>query len=96
MTFRPDANLDPGQVRDMRGSGSGRRGLPGGFSIPGMGGGGGSGRGIPVGGGIGGVIVLLVIVGAYLYLQGGLGGTSNGVPARRSGSAPTAMRSGCS
>ena len=79
MTFRPDANLDPGQVRDMRGSGSGRRGLPGGFSIPGMGGGGGSGRGIPVGGGIGGVIVLLVIVGAYLYLQGGLGGTSNGV-----------------
>ncbi|MDL2336110.1 MAG: neutral zinc metallopeptidase [Chloroflexota bacterium] len=73
MTFRPDANLDPGQVRDMRGASGGRRGLPGNFSFPGMGGGG-SGGGLPVGGGIGGIILLLVVVGAYLYLSGGLGG----------------------
>jgi predicted metalloprotease len=71
MTFRPDVNLDPGQVRDMRGAGGGRRGLPGNFSFPGMGGGGG---GLPVGGGIGGIIILLIVVGLYLYLSGGLGG----------------------
>ncbi len=63
----------------MRGAGGGRRGLPGNFSFPGMGGGG-SGGGIPVGGGIGGIIVLLVVVGLYLYMSGGLGGgTSTGI-----------------
>jgi hypothetical protein len=72
VTFKPDAQLDPGQVRDMRGSG-GRRGLPGGFNFPGGLGGGGGGRGIPVGGGIGGIIVLLVVVVAFAYLSGGLG-----------------------
>src|SRR5574338_527064 len=74
MTFRPDANLDPGQVRDMRGASGGRRGLPGNFSFPGMGSGG-SGGGLPVGGGIGGIIVLLVVVGLYLYRAGGRGGS---------------------
>jgi predicted metalloprotease len=63
----------------MRGAGGGRRGLPGNFSFPGMGGGGG---GLPVGGGIGGIIVLLIVVGLYLYLSGGLGGGTNtaGIP----------------
>jgi predicted metalloprotease len=79
MTFRPDVNLDPGQVRDMRGAGGGRRGLPGNFSFPGMGG---SGGGLPVGGGIGGIIVLIIVVGLYLYLSGGLGGApaNTGIP----------------
>jgi predicted metalloprotease len=81
MTFRPDAQLDPGQVRDMRGAGGGRRGLPS-FNFPtGRGGGGGGGGGdIPVGGGIGGIIVLLVVVVAFAYLSGGLGGApSSGI-----------------
>ncbi len=77
MTFKPDAQLDPGQVRDMRGAGGGRRGLPGGFNFPGgLGGGGGSGGGglgLPVGGGIGGIIVLVVVIVAFAYLSGGLG-----------------------
>ncbi len=65
----------------MRGAGGGRRGLPGNFSFPGMGGGG-SGGGLPLGGGIGGIIVLIIVVGLYLYLSGGLGGgtTNTGIP----------------
>lgn len=77
MTFKPDAQLDPGQVRDERGAsgGGGRFGLPGGLGGLGGGGGSGGGLGLPVGGGIGGIVVLLVVVGLYLYLNGGLGGT---------------------
>jgi uncharacterized protein len=61
MTFKKDVRLDPGQVRDMRGRGGGRgrgMGLPGGIPIP-------------MGGGIVGVIVLIVIV---LLQSGILGG----------------------
>jgi len=73
MTFKPGARLDPGQVRDLRGAGGGRRlGLPGGFNFPGRGGG--SGGGLPVGGGIGGIIILIIVVVAIAYLSGGLGG----------------------
>jgi predicted metalloprotease len=78
MTFKPGAKLDPGQVRDMRGAGGGRRiGLPGGFNFPGMGGGG-SGGGLPMGGGIGGIIVLVIVIVVIAYLSGGLGGTTPG------------------
>ena len=75
MTFKPGARLDPGQVRDLRGAGGGRRriGLPGGFNFPG--GGGGSGGGLPMGGGIGGIIVLVIVIVAIAYLSGGLGST---------------------
>jgi len=75
MTFKPGARLDPGQVRDLRGAGSGRRGLPGNFNFPGMGRGG-PGSGIPAGGGIGGIIVLLIVIVVIAYLSGGLGGTT--------------------
>ena len=73
MTFRRGARLNPGQLRDLRGSGGGRR-----LGFPGFGGGGG-GRGgggmpIPIGGGIGGIVVLLVIVGVIFFMNGGLGG----------------------
>jgi predicted metalloprotease len=73
VTFKPGAQLDPGQVRDMRGAGGGRR-LPS-FNFPiGRGGGdGGGGMGIPVGGGIGGIIVLVIVIVVLAYLSGGLG-----------------------
>jgi predicted metalloprotease len=55
--FNPDADLDTSGIEDTRGSGGGRSGgLPGGM--------------IPVGGGIGGVILLVVIV----LLNGGIPG----------------------
>ena len=76
MTFKPGARLDPGQVRDLRGAGGGRRiGLPRGFGFP-SGGGGGSGGGLPMGGGIGGIIVLVIVIVAIAYLSGGLGGAA--------------------
>jgi predicted metalloprotease len=79
MTFKPGAKLDPGQVRDLRGAGGGRRriGLPGGFNFPG-GSGGGSGGGLPMGGGITGIIVLVIVVVAIAYLSGGLGAPTPG------------------
>jgi hypothetical protein len=59
MTFKKDAQLDPGQVNDMRGRGGGGGGMRAG-GIP-----------IPAGGGIIGIIVLVVIV---LLQSGILGG----------------------
>ncbi|GAA1672598.1 neutral zinc metallopeptidase [Kribbella yunnanensis] len=57
MKFNPDADLDTSGIEDTRGSGGGRGGgLPGGM--------------IPVGGGIGGLILLVVIV----LLNGGIPG----------------------
>jgi uncharacterized protein len=76
MTFKPGAQLDPGEVTDARGSGGG-----GGFGFPGGFGGGrsrGGGIGVPAGGGIGGVIVLVIIIGLYLFLNGGMGGNGGG------------------
>ena len=74
MTFRRGARLNPGQLRDLRGMGGGGRriGLPGG-GFGGRGGGGG-GFGLPVGGGIGSIVLLLVVVGIMFFLNGGLGG----------------------
>src|SRR3954454_14843969 len=80
MTFRRGARLNPGQVRDVRGSrggGGGGFGLPGGgFGFPSGGRSSGGGIGVPAGGGIAGVLVLVVIIGLYLFLSGGIGGTS--------------------
>ena len=60
MEFNPDAELDTSDVEDVRGSGGG--GLPGGRI------------GLPVGGGFGGLILLVII----LLLNGGLpGGTGD-------------------
>ena len=83
MTFKNDAPLDPGQVNDQRGSGgagSGGGGMfPGGFQVPGGGssGGGGGGMGIPMGGGIGGIVVAVIVIGIILFMRGGLGGSSD-------------------
>ncbi len=78
MTFRRGARLNPGQVRDVRGASGRRFGFPSG----GLGGGfgrGGGGSSLPLGGGIGGIIVLIIVVGLYLYLSGGLGGAQSGI-----------------
>jgi predicted metalloprotease len=76
MTFKPGAQLDPGEVRDERGSSGGGGG---GFSFPGgFGGGGrsqGGGIGTPAGGGIAGVVVLVIIIAVYFALNSG---NSNG------------------
>ncbi|GAB3924756.1 neutral zinc metallopeptidase [Kribbella albertanoniae] len=57
MKFNPDADLDTSGIEDTRGSGGGRSGgLPGGM--------------IPVGGGVGGLILLVIIV----LLNGGIPG----------------------
>ena len=83
MTFRRGARLNPGQLRDLRGAGGGRRvGLPGGLGGLGRGGGG----GLPMGGGIGGIILLVVIVGVVFFLNGGFGG---GTAAPTAGQAQT-------
>jgi hypothetical protein len=81
-----NANLDTGQVEDMRGSGRGRGTgrpfpMPGGDSGASMGGGGGGGLPIPGLGGKGGLgivgIILVCLVG-FLCLGGGkLGGLGN-------------------
>jgi predicted metalloprotease len=78
MTFRRGARLDPGQVRDARG-GSGSLGGLGG-SLGGLGRGGGGGAiPIPIGGGIVGVIIFVVIL--FILFSGVLngGGTQSGV-----------------
>ncbi|HEU4946247.1 MAG TPA: neutral zinc metallopeptidase [Kribbella sp.] len=68
MKFNPDADLDTSGVEDVRGSSGGGGRLPGGR------------MGIPVGGGIGGLILLVII----LVLNGGLpGGGDSGEPAAR-------------
>ena len=95
MTFKPGARLDPGQVRDMRGQGGGRRiGFPGGFNFPG-GGGGGSGGGLPMGGGIGGIIVLVIVIVVLAYLSGGLGGTTPSGGGLQNGPLSTTLQQEC-
>jgi predicted metalloprotease len=77
MTFRKGARLDPGQVRDVRGQGGGRRsGLPGGLSFPSGGGGGngGGGSAIPASGGLGMIVLSVSIVIVQIIANGGLGG----------------------
>jgi predicted metalloprotease len=77
MTFKRGARLDPGQVRDARGSsGGGGLGLPGGFGIPG---GGGGGIGVPAGGGIAGVVVVVIVLAVYFALNSGSLGTASGL-----------------
>jgi predicted metalloprotease len=73
MTFRRGARLNPGQVRDARGSSGGSGlGLPGGFGFPtGSGRSGGGGMGIPAGGGIAGIVVLVIVIGIYVALSSG-------------------------
>src|SRR3954451_1632536 len=79
MTFKNDAPLDPGQVNDQRGSGGAGGGggaFPGGFQIPGGGSSrGGGGMGLPMGGGLGGIVVTVIVIGIILFLRGGLGGS---------------------
>ncbi|HYI22477.1 MAG TPA: neutral zinc metallopeptidase, partial [Candidatus Limnocylindrales bacterium] len=78
MTFKRGARLNPGQVRDLRGAGRGRGlGLPGGFGLPGGGGssGGGGGIPLPVGGGIGAILLVVAVVAIMFIFSGGLGGT---------------------
>jgi uncharacterized protein len=73
MTFKPNVRLDPRQVRDLRGR---RMGGLGGGGLGGLGGGGG-GIPIPMGGGLVGILVLIVIVVlASGILDGGQGGLS--------------------
>ena len=75
MTFRPGARLDPGEVRDERGSSGGMGGFGG---LGGLGGGGG-GIPIPMGGGVVGLIITVVIL--FILFSGVLngGGTQSGV-----------------
>lgn len=62
MTFRKKVRLNPGQVRDLRGRGGGGGfGGFGGFGRGGGRGGGGMPIPLPIGGGIGGIIVLIII-----------------------------------
>jgi uncharacterized protein len=78
MTFRRGARLNPGQVRDLRGrGGGGSRGLgfPGGLGGGGGRRGGGMGLPLPIGGGIGGILVLVVLV---LLFSGVLDGGGEG------------------
>ncbi|HEY5520845.1 MAG TPA: neutral zinc metallopeptidase [Candidatus Limnocylindrales bacterium] len=80
MTFRPGARLNPGEVIDERGSSGGGSsfGFPGGLGGGiGRGGFGRGGRGASVGaGGIGSIVLLLVVLGVFFVLNGGLGSTS--------------------
>jgi predicted metalloprotease len=91
MDFNDDAQLDPGQIQDVRGqsSGSGGGGLPGGLPgglgdvlggvLGGAGGAGGGGMGIPGGGKSigGGLIGLVVMVVLGLVAAGGGSGTGS-------------------
>ncbi len=83
MTFRKDAKLDPGEVRDARGQsgGGGGLGLPGGFGLPTGGRSKGGGIGTPAGGGLVGVLLIVVVIAIYVFLSGsggGNAGTPNG------------------
>jgi len=68
LRWRPSSQSE---IEDRRGGGGGFGGL-GGISMGGLGGGG--GIPIPVGGGIGGIIVLVIIVALNLFGGGGLSG----------------------
>jgi predicted metalloprotease len=90
MTFRRGARLNPGQVRDVRGSsgggGGGGFGLPGGLGFP-SGRSGGGGIGVPAGGGIAGVVIMVIIIGIYFALNSGAGGGSGTTTTSNSGGA---------
>jgi predicted metalloprotease len=77
MTFRRGARLDPGQVRDLRGQRSGGSGGLGGMLGGGTGGGG--GIPIPVGGGVVGLIVTVIVL--FVLFSGVLdgGGAQSGI-----------------
>ncbi len=88
MDFNDDAQLDPGQIQDVRGQ-SGGGGLPGGLPgglgdvlggvLGGAGGGSGGGMGIPGGGkSIGGGLVGLVVMVVLGLLAAGAGGGGTG------------------
>src|SRR4051812_12427475 len=77
MTFRRGARLNPGQVRDARGQGGGGGlGFPGGLGMPGGSRSSGGGIGVPAGGGLAGIVVVIVIIGIFFFLNGGLGGSA--------------------
>lgn len=84
MTFKRGARLNPGQVRDLRGRGgrggrgAGGFGLPGGFGRSG-GGGGGGGMPLPVGGSIGGLVLIVIVIVVLYVLTNGMGGPSASV-----------------
>jgi predicted metalloprotease len=76
MTFRPGAQLDPGQVNDERGASGGFGGFGGGF--PGGLGGGGGALPIPAGGGLVGLIITGIVL--FVMFSGVLnGGSSSGL-----------------
>ena len=83
MTFRPGARLNPGEVIDERGASGGRGsfGFPGGLGGGiGRGGFGRGSRGSPVGvGGIGSIVLLLLVVGAFFVLNSGPGSATASV-----------------
>ena len=68
MRWKPSSRI---QVEDRRGQGGGLGGVN-------MGGLGGGGIPIPMGGGIGGIVVIIIIFIVIQFLNGGLGGTGGG------------------
>jgi predicted metalloprotease len=59
-----------------QGGGGGRFGFPGGLGFPSGGRSQGGGIGVPAGGGLAGILVIIVIIGIFFFLNGGLSGGS--------------------
>ncbi|HUG47843.1 MAG TPA: neutral zinc metallopeptidase [Candidatus Limnocylindria bacterium] len=73
MTFRKNVRLNPRQVRDLRGQ---RGPSQGGGGLGGFGRGGGGGIPLPIGGGIGGIILVVIVFVLFSGVLDGGGGPS--------------------